>query len=167
METLEALETLQLQGNKISNIDDVQCLSGLQCLRHFQLQVKGGNPDERNPMCDHPAYRAAIRRMLPTLQTFDGERTVLQDAALPQNAGEGLAAMTFPEPEPWLKDFDLDLDRNAVPARGGAGRDGGDFGVDFSSLKSVQQFDQVLVDFKRLNAKAVSLIEDYQAKTPR
>ena len=40
-------------------------------------------------------------------------------------------------------------------------------GVSLENLKSVKQFDQVLTDFKRLNAKAMTLIEDYQAKTPR
>ena len=90
--------SLPLQGNRVSNLDDAQCLTGLQCLRHFQLQSKSG--EERNPMCEHPAYRTALRRMLPRLQTLDGERTVLADAALPKEASSALAELAFAEPEP-------------------------------------------------------------------
>ena len=28
------------------------------------MTQRGGAPEERNPMCDHPAYRTAVRRML-------------------------------------------------------------------------------------------------------
>lgn len=153
---LDALETLQLQGNRTSNVDDVQCLTSLPCLRHVQLQVRGGANDERNPMCDHPAYRTALRRMLPQLQTLDGERALLADAAAPKDAAEALAQLRFPEPEPWLQDFDLDLDL-----------DGSGKGEALGQLKSAPAFDQALTECKRLSAKAESLIEDYKARTPR
>ena len=160
LETCEALETLQLQGNRVSNLDDMQCLSGLPCLRHVQMQVRGGGAEERNPMCDHPAYRSAMRRMLTTLQTLDGERTMLADAALPQDAGDALQNLSFAEPEPWLKDFDWSggegLSKDAGSALGALGE-----------LKSAKSFEAALTECKRMSAKAASLIEDYQAKTPR
>ena len=68
LDPLSNLQKLQLQGNRVSNLDDVQSLSALPCLRHIQLQVRGAGNEERNPMCDHPAYRSALRRMLPQLQ---------------------------------------------------------------------------------------------------
>ena len=157
LESLDALETLQLQGNKITNLDDVQSLSSLPCLRHFQLQVRGGNADERTPMCDHPAYRSALRRMLPQLQTLDGERVLLADAAMPKDAAAALAGLTFAEPEPWLKDFDFGDDGTGAPGA-----------IDsLSDLKSAQGFDAALTECKRLSAKADSLIEDYKSRTPR
>jgi len=153
-EALDALETLQLQGNRISNLDDVQHLASLPCLRHVQLQVRGGGAEERNPMCDHPAYRTALRRMLPQLQTLDGERTLLADAALPKDAAEALRQLAFAEPESWLKDLDLG--------------EGGDLDSEpLGQLKSAESFEQSLVECRRLSAKADSLIEDYKARTPR
>ena len=62
-----------------------------------------------NLLVDHPAYRSALRRMLPALQTLDGERTILADAALPGDASDALNALAFAEPEPWLKDFRCDV----------------------------------------------------------
>ena len=160
LETCESLERLELQGNRISNLDDVQCLVHLPCVRHVQLQVRGGPPEERNPMCDHPAYRTAMRRMLPNLQTLDGERTMLADAALPQDAGDALQNLSFAEPEPWLKDFDWSggegLSKDAGSALGALGE-----------LRSAKSFEAALTECKRMSAKAASLIEDYQAKTPR
>lgn len=157
VETLDALETLQLQGNRITNLDDAQCLTALPCLRHLQFQSHGGQ--DRNPMCEHPAYRSAMRRMLPTLQTLDGERALLADAALPRGAANALEAMTFAEPTPWLRDFDW----GEEPAAAG-GRAPGVQGV---PIKGAAEFDSLLTECKRLSAKAQSLVEDYRARTPR
>ena len=121
VESLDSLERLELHGNRISNLDDVQSLAHLPCLRHVQLQVRGGPPDQRNPMCDHPAYRSAMRRMLPNLQTLDGERTQLADAVLPPDAADALKNLQFSDPEPWLKDFDWgddDLGRGGAASGG-------------------------------------------------
>ena len=156
LEQLNGLETLQMQGNRITNIDDVQSLSSLPCLRHVQFQVRGGEPQERNPMCDYPAYRTAVRRMLLQLQTLDDERTLLSDAALPRDSAEALAALSFAEPEPWLKDFDW-----------GDNDVGGGLPETLGELKSDQVFDHSLTECKRLSAKAQSLIDDAIARTPR
>ncbi len=149
--SLDALETLQLQGNRISNLDDVQCLTPLPCLRHLQLQVRDGEGGEadRNPMCDNPAYRSAVRRMLPSLQTLDGERTALADVAMPPSTADALANLKFAEPEPWLKDFSWESESALGPLDGN------------------QEFEQVLTECKRLSAKAGSLVDDYNARTPR
>ena len=156
LDTCDALETLQMQGNRVSNLDDVQSLTLLPCLRHFQMQVRGAEASERNPMCDHPAYRTAVRRMLPQLQTLDGERCVIADAAVPQVA-DALSALNLPEPEAWLKDFDWDgveLGPSGQPESLGP-------------LKGAPEFDKALTECKRLAAKAESMIEDWKAKTPR
>ena len=110
-------------------------------------------------MCEHPAYRSAMRRMLPTLQTLDGERALLADASLPRGAANALEAMTFAEPTPWLRDFDW----GEEPAAAG-GRAPGVQGV---PIKGAAEFDSLLTECKRLSAKAQSLVEDYRARTPR
>ena len=99
-----------------------------------------------------------MRRMLPALQTFDGERTVLADAALPKHAADALAELTFPEPESWLKDFDWGED-GADSKRGGAEALG--------TLKGEPEFDALVTECKRLSAKAQTLVEDYRQRTPR
>ena len=140
------------QGNQISNLDDVQSLTGLQCLRHLQLQI--AERDARNPVCEHPAYRAAMRRMLPRLQSLDGQRTVLVDATPPDDANSVLSGMAFPEPEPWLKDFDTNL---SVPAATSPGE----------ALQGSKDFDAIMVECSRLSARALTLVEDFKCRTPR
>ena len=159
LDQCDALETLQMQGNRITNIDDVQSLTTLPCLRHVQMQVRGGAPEERNPMCDHPAYRTALRRMLPQLQTLDGERTVLTDAATPKDAADALSKLNFAEPEAWFKDFDWDDD--------GLASVGGAKGEALGPLKNAEAFQTAVTECKRISAKADHLIEDMKARTPR
>ena len=156
IDQLDQLETLTLHGNHITNLDDMQSLSTLPCLRHVQLQVIGAGKDDRNPVCDHPAYRAAMRRMFPQLQTLDGERTVLADVAPPRDAADALAKLSFADdPEPWFKDFDWDIDLGSADGRG------------LGKLKSADTFNQALTECKRLSAKADSLIDDFKSRTPR
>eukprot|EP00900_Chrysochromulina_parva_P020281 jgi/Chrpa1/2887/Chrysochromulina_OHIO_Genome00012387-RA len=159
LEMLDALETLQLQGNRISNLDDVQCLTALSCLRQFQLQVRGG--EERNPICEHPAYRTAVRRMLPRLQTLDGERIVLADAALPNEAGNALSQLSFAEPEPWLKNFDWG-DAGPGGKAGGRAAAGGQE-PQLGTLQGSAEFDALVIECKRLSARAQTLIDDHRA----
>jgi hypothetical protein len=142
-----------VQGNNISSLDDVQFLSALPCLRHLQLQNPGRV--DRNPMCDHPAYRTAVRRMLPALQSLDAERILLADAALPKDVSSALSQLTFTEPEPWLKGFDWGSAgaEPAVPTLG--------------PLKGAAEFDASLTECKRLSAKAQALLDDYNCRTPR
>ena len=65
LDGLTSLETVQLQGNKLAQLDDAQKLAKLPCLRTLRLHD--------NPMCEHPAYWSAVRRMLPNLRSLDGE----------------------------------------------------------------------------------------------
>ena len=160
LDTLESLERLELQGNRITNLDDVQCLTPLPCLRHVQLQVRGSDANQRNPVCDHPAYRNAMRRMLPSVQTLDGEHVILADAAMPQSAADALEELKLPDPDPWLKNFDW-----------GEGDSGGTAGtgsiLPLDNLDSMKSFEQAMTECKRMSAKAVSLVEDFKARTPR
>jgi len=177
LESLESLETLLLQGNRVSNLDDVNCIVNLPSLRHFQLASKGG--EEKNPMCDHPAYRTAIRRMLPRLQTLDGENVKLTEASLPKELSGALDDLIFADPEPWLKDFDWgELANEPAPAAsapaGRKSRSGGSNNKELPQkassgppLKGEAEFDAVVVECKRLDAKAKTLIEDMRCRTPR
>ena len=101
---LNSLECLQLEGNAISNLDEVQNLSKLPNLR--TLSFKLPDSELRNPVCEHPGYYTAVRRMLPKLTSLDGERTVLHDAGAPE--GNPLDNIVLPTPAPWLKDFSWD-----------------------------------------------------------
>mmetsp|Transcript_16660 Transcript_16660/g.39759 ORF Transcript_16660/g.39759 Transcript_16660/m.39759 type:complete len:229 (-) Transcript_16660:185-871(-) len=139
---LNSLETLHLEGNKISNLDEVQMLSKLPCLRHLSFQTSSS--ELRNPVCDHPGYYPAVRRMLPLLDSLDGERTVLADAAVPQVTP--LENLMLPTPIPWIKDYSFETD---APSK-------------LPPLEGVQAFDEALTDCKRLSARARSLIDDYK-----
>jgi len=141
--SLNSLETLQLQGNQVANLDEVQALSRLPCLRTLSFKL---GDDLRNPLCEHPGYYTAVRRMLPRLASFDGERTVLVDAAAPE--GNPFDSLELPTPTPWLKDFKWDVDE---PPKG-------------EPLGGAQEFEQVLTDCKRLSARAQSMIDDYRAQ---
>jgi len=154
LEMLSSLETLLLQGNRISNLDDVQTITQLPSLKALQLQVRGGDADERNPICDHPAYRTAVRRMLPSLQSLDGERTALADA-MPPTESDPFAEIALSEPKPWLAGYAWELE-TFCDAQGTG-----------NQMAGAREFDQTLTDCKRLSARAQSLIDDTRARTPR
>ena len=137
-----------LQGNKISNLDDVTCLAQLPCLRtvHFQTISDGAvDPDETNPICNHPAYRPTVRRMLPSLKCLDGEWFDLVDALGDGDGDEGFA---LPEvkPAPWFNADDMQASLDAEPA----------------SIKGMEEFEQALTDCKRIGARAQELIDDFK-----
>ena len=132
LDGLTSLETVQLQGNRLTQLDDAQKLAKLPCLRTLRLHD--------NPMCDHPAYWSAVRRMLPNLRSLDGEFSALADAAAVE--GDALAEMELPEPEPWLKGLTLET---------------GETGAE---LAGTEEFQKVVTDCKRLNARAQSLLAD-------
>ena len=85
LDGLTSLETVQLQGNKLAQLDDAQKLAKLPCLRTLRLHD--------NPMCEHPAYWSAVRRMLPNLRSLDGEFSTLADAAAVE--GDALAEIEY------------------------------------------------------------------------
>ena len=132
LDGLTSLETVQLQGNKLAQLDDAQKLAKLPCLRTLRLHD--------NPMCEHPAYWSAVRRMLPNLRSLDGEFSTLADAAAAE--GDALAEIELPEPEPWLKGVTLET--------GEAG----------AELAGTEEFQKVVTDCKRLSARAHSLLAD-------
>eukprot|EP00320_Phaeocystis_rex_P010109 CAMPEP_0119073828 /NCGR_PEP_ID=MMETSP1178-20130426/69176_1 /TAXON_ID=33656 /ORGANISM="unid sp, Strain CCMP2000" /LENGTH=222 /DNA_ID=CAMNT_0007055945 /DNA_START=40 /DNA_END=708 /DNA_ORIENTATION=+ len=135
LDGLTLLETVQLQGNKLTQLDDAQKLAKLPCLRTLRLHD--------NPMCEHPAYWSAVRRMLPNLRSLDGEFSALADAAAAE--GDTLAEIELPEPEPWLRGVTL--------VTGEAG----------TELAGSEDFQKVVTDCKRLSARAQSLLSDASA----
>ena len=134
LDGLTSLETLQLQGNKLTQLDDAQKLAKLPCLRTLRLH--------ENPMCEHPAYWSAVRRMLPNLRSLDGEFSALADAAGAE--GDAIAEITLPQPEPWFKDFTWDTDEGGT------------------DLAGTEDFQKVVTDCKRLSARAKSILADYK-----
>ena len=150
LSSLASLESLRLDGNKIANVDDVRCLENLPSLRslHFAASPDATAADERNPLCDHPAYRTAVRRMLPALAALDGERTALADAA---GGADDVAMPELPAPTPWFSPADLELD-------------GGERAL---SLASSAEWEKSLTDAKRSAQRAKSLAEELASKTPR
>ena len=150
LSSLASLESLRLDGNKIANVDDVRCLENLPSLRslHFAASPDATAADERNPLCDHPAYRTAVRRILPALAALDGERTALADAG---GGADDVAMPELPAPTPWFSPADLELD-------------GGERAL---SLASSAEWEKSLTDAKRCAQRAKSLAEELASKTPR
>jgi hypothetical protein len=136
LDGLTSLETVHLQGNKLANLDDAQRLAKLPCLRTLRLH--------NNPICDHPAYWSAMRRMVPDVRSLDGQFSALADAS--GGDGDVLAELNLPEPEPWLKGFKWD------DAASG-------------ELAGSEEFQKVVTDCKRLSARAQSMLAE--VKTPR
>ena len=130
LDGLTSLETVQLQGNKLATLDDAQRLAKLPCLRTLRLHD--------NPICDHPAYWSAVKRMVPNVRSLDGEFSALADAA--GGDGDVLAELDLPEPESWLKDVRWD--------------DAG------GELAGTEEFQKVVTDCKRLSARATSLLAE-------
>ena len=130
------LHGLLTEGNKLANLDDAQRLAKLPCLRTLRLH--------NNPICDHPAYWSAMRRMVPDVRSLDGQFSALADAS--GGDGDVLAELNLPEPEPWLKGFKWD------DAASG-------------ELAGSEEFQKVVTDCKRLSARAQSMLAE--VKTPR
>ena len=100
--------------------------------------------------------------MLPRLQTLDGERTVLSDAALPKEAASALDELDFAEPEPWLRNFDWgDAGSGSKKVAAAASDAQGKLGT----LKGSAEFDALVVECKRLSARAQTLIDDHRHAT--
>lgn len=105
-----ALETLQLEDNRLSSLDELVALEALPQLKSLQLKSLDGS--KRNPMCDHPSYNTVIRQKLPQLLSIDGERLQL-GGAVQKEMLDKIAPpeqkIELPPPQDWFDGEDLDV----------------------------------------------------------
>eukprot|EP00518_Triparma_eleuthera_P000709 CAMPEP_0182461748 /NCGR_PEP_ID=MMETSP1319-20130603/6237_1 /TAXON_ID=172717 /ORGANISM="Bolidomonas pacifica, Strain RCC208" /LENGTH=226 /DNA_ID=CAMNT_0024661077 /DNA_START=78 /DNA_END=755 /DNA_ORIENTATION=+ len=75
-ESLGSLTTLHVEGNEVSEVDDVYALSDLSSLTTLTFQLpeqRGGSSSRRpNPLCSHPSYLSKAALACPSLTVLDG-----------------------------------------------------------------------------------------------
>eukprot|EP01031_Cornospumella_fuschlensis_P030941 gene30941-37397_t len=110
---LAALESLDLRGNQITGLEDIQELAQLPSLK--SLSLKGVDGEDANPVCQHPSYSGVILSSLPSLQILDGGHISIREAF--GSIEDELSKLkpdpsicASPPPEPWFSAQDLDLD---------------------------------------------------------
>lgn len=114
------LISLDLKGNLIRNIGELNALVGLDKLESLHLRDDSGK--DANPVCDEDNYVSSVQRTLKNLVILDGGHLLLVDCVNDMKermeavkADEG-AAKTPPH-EPWLKDEDMEgMAEEAPPA---------------------------------------------------
>jgi len=106
--TLVSLEHLFLNDNKVSDHQEILKLATLTNLK--SLYFKNIDGTQKNPVCDHPSYRAVIIRHLPFISNLDGERMKRTESfgEVPPVESRDGPSFEIPPTEPWLKDFDWD-----------------------------------------------------------
>lgn len=105
----ENLQSLNAAGNLLATPSQLQCLAGLQGLKHLRLQ----DPLARlsNPLCASPSYWASVRELLPGLKVIDGERVSGRGSELYQlcrDLDSSLCPSSSPSPrameaQPWVE----------------------------------------------------------------
>ena len=148
VESLESLETLMLQGNRISSLDDVACLTKLPLRTLIFQTVCDGvvDHDESNPVCSHPSYRTAVRRMLPQLKSLDDEWFDLVDAAGDGDLADGALAVPDVKVSTWFSAEEVRASLDADPP----------------PIKGMDEFELALTDCKRIGARAQELLDDFR-----
>lgn len=99
---LVALEHLYLQDNAITHVEELNALPDkVPNLKTFYLKNIDGT--QRNPVCDQPAYRSTIIRLLPDLFVLDGERVRHGDVyeSAVDTSQKAVPKVDLPKPEPW------------------------------------------------------------------
>jgi len=166
VENLTALEVLSLDANKIHSIDDTASLTKLSKLRTLSFQPctppgVAPPPEESNPCCAHPAYRVALRRLVPQITSLDGERLALVDASGGGSSdGSILGDLNVGGTngdQSWFTTEDLAVGGSSMTA--GAGRAGMVAG---QPLAGLAELEAALADAKRLGARAKAMVDDAQ-----
>mmetsp|Transcript_23476 Transcript_23476/g.65974 ORF Transcript_23476/g.65974 Transcript_23476/m.65974 type:complete len:251 (+) Transcript_23476:305-1057(+) len=118
-------------------------------------------PEESNPCCAHPAYRVALRRLVPQITSLDGERLALVDASGGGSSdGSILGDLNVGGTngdQSWFTTEDLAVGGSSMTA--GAGRAGMVAG---QPLAGLAELEAALADAKRLGARAKAMVDDAQ-----
>ena len=147
IDDMNSLETLSLQGNKISDLDSVAVLAKLPKLHSLQFQeyARPGeeiDEEDRNPICSHPSYRVAVRRMVPQLTALDGQRIAFFDD-VDEGPIDFLETVADVTPEDWFSPQDLTVEGDTQ-----------------SMVKGMTELEAALAKCQRVNARAKALVED-------
>jgi hypothetical protein len=104
---------LDLRGNQIADVADIQSLAQIPQLRC--LFLKGVDGDDANPICNRPDYPNCVLQVLPDLETLDGGHALILSAFAAMNQQMEGARMesaaaendTYVAPEAWFSNKDL------------------------------------------------------------
>jgi hypothetical protein len=70
MESLIKLQWLDLRGNKITDLEEINYLSDMKSLQCLFFQGQDGN--HQNPICNKENYSSSTQKVLPQLAFLDG-----------------------------------------------------------------------------------------------
>ncbi|XP_058854579.1 leucine-rich repeat-containing protein 61 isoform X3 [Acipenser ruthenus] len=144
------LQSLNVAGNLISSIENLQCLLGLRKLENIRL--KDCLYNFSNPVCKNVSCRNIILEMFPNIKVVDGERVAGRGSDLYQlyrdidDSLKGLyknsSVAEIPDCKPWVEEgyWDLKRSNNAI--------------ID----EAYKQFNDVLHECKLLNNRASHVI---------
>ena len=123
----ETLVYLDLRGNLISAIGEVNALIAFQQLRTLHFQ--GPDGEDANPLCSHPSYPAVVLQSLPLLQILDSSHVSLL-AAVSQIEAQMAAVVPQEEAlrdlplESWIDAGEMELLDSADPLSNQVGSTG-------------------------------------------
>ena len=102
-----ALEHLDLRANKITDINELMNLSGLENLEALHLRDETGK--NNNPICNDENYHPLIQKNLKQISILDGGHILLVDCMIDMR--EKIAAikpdestLNTPRTEPWINE---------------------------------------------------------------
>ena len=75
MESLIKLQWLDLRGNKITDLEEINYLSEMKSLQCLFFQGQDGN--HQNPICNKENYSSFTQKLLPQLAFLDGINSLL------------------------------------------------------------------------------------------
>eukprot|EP00753_Platysulcus_tardus_P002978 PLAT12126.2.p1 GENE.PLAT12126.2~~PLAT12126.2.p1 ORF type:complete len:229 (+),score=75.89 PLAT12126.2:114-800(+) len=119
VERCAALEKLSVVDNMLTSIAVLQPLAALQKLKWLFFQdLLHGDDSTRNPVCDHPSYLSTVVRLLPELDTLDGERIALKRSVekMMMDCMGPEEPPALPELPPWIDEEAGKLDDEPVIA---------------------------------------------------
>ncbi|XP_035251958.1 leucine-rich repeat-containing protein 61-like isoform X2 [Anguilla anguilla] len=147
----DSLQSLNVAGNLISSIENLQCLQSLRKIESIRL--KDNTYNYTNPICKNSSYRNVLLEMLPSLKVVDGERVVGRGSDLYQlckDIDDTIKAGTLkngqmqelPECKPWVEDgfWEIKRSNNAIIE------------------EACKQFNDILSECRLLNHKAANVI---------
>ena len=116
-EHMTVIEHLDLRGNEISSIDELDKLTA--CFTLNSISFRSADGSETNPICQHPSYNTIVLRKLPQLTILDGGHIGLIDAS---SALESFIEKLKPDPatqvplpiDPWWDQRESSVDLSSA-----------------------------------------------------